>query len=322
MHANNKTQTGSGAEDTRRARKRATDRRAQRDHRQRRKAYVQQLEDSLRSLTEQHNTEERVQALLEENTRLRTEATGLRSKLSQIHSLSSNVNSTDNDSPHTRKEDSPNNEILQPVPRPEGGELQNASAQDHFESTGSDASLSNLDWNPTEPLSEPPVDFLLDTQNTENFPISDSDLFIDDTIQIACTLSSADVNIIPPLSMEEPNLALEIMNPLWNDTALNPMQTIPDFALHHKPNYLQFPRYCNPVGFADRAMSQFLKEAREEHMNSRFDESEPSMARLLSDPPQTILAFRLFHFINRAGSMPLHLFMGIFWVQYLVLRAS
>ncbi len=105
---------------------------------------------------------------------------------------------------------------------------------------------------------------------------------------------------------------------LLSESTLNNQITIP------RPNLeignFSFPRYCPPVGVADKSLQKFLDEARAEHLESRFDISEPSLSRLLSDPPQTTLAFRLFHFISSAGTMPLHLFMGVFWVQYLILR--
>ncbi len=59
----------------------------ERDHRQRRKACVKQLEGALQTMTEQHTTEERVQALLAENAKLREDKQRIYAKLQQIRAI-------------------------------------------------------------------------------------------------------------------------------------------------------------------------------------------------------------------------------------------
>lgn len=68
----------------RRARKRETDRRAQRDHRQRQKAYVRQLEEVVRDLNAQHSRDDRILALQTEKIRLQERCNLLSAKLERI----------------------------------------------------------------------------------------------------------------------------------------------------------------------------------------------------------------------------------------------
>lgn len=74
-------------EEDRRARKRATDRRAQRDHRLRRKAYVKQLEESVKSLSEKQSPEERIAALLEEQKALREKCNEMTIQLDRVRTI-------------------------------------------------------------------------------------------------------------------------------------------------------------------------------------------------------------------------------------------
>lgn len=71
-------------ETTRRARKRETDRRAQREHRQRQKAYVRQLEEVVKDLTAQQSPDDRVVALQAEKARLHARCNALSAKLERI----------------------------------------------------------------------------------------------------------------------------------------------------------------------------------------------------------------------------------------------
>lgn len=72
---------------SRRARKRATDRRAQQHHRQRRKAYVKQLEETVKELSDRHSSEERIAGLLEEQKRLRERCAKLTKLLDNVRTL-------------------------------------------------------------------------------------------------------------------------------------------------------------------------------------------------------------------------------------------
>jgi hypothetical protein len=68
----------------RKIRKRETDRRAQRGHRKRHKAYVQELENEIRTLKNQHTCDERVASLQRENERLRGLCNKLHSHLEKV----------------------------------------------------------------------------------------------------------------------------------------------------------------------------------------------------------------------------------------------
>ena len=85
--ANAANAADSSDRERRKARKRATDRKAQQGHRERREAYVKQLESSLRSLTEQHTADDRYRALHEENAALREQQSRLQARLRQIYTL-------------------------------------------------------------------------------------------------------------------------------------------------------------------------------------------------------------------------------------------
>lgn len=95
-------------EEHRKARKRATDRRAQRDHRLRRKAYVKHLEESVKSLTEQQSPEERIAALLDEQKQLREKCNDMTAQLERVRAIvSKNKDAVDDSSEHLQRLPSP-----------------------------------------------------------------------------------------------------------------------------------------------------------------------------------------------------------------------
>lgn len=77
----------SSGQSTRRARKRETDRRAQREHRQRQKDHVRQLEDTVKDSTAQHGHDDRIAALQAGNARLQEYCNALKAKLERIRSI-------------------------------------------------------------------------------------------------------------------------------------------------------------------------------------------------------------------------------------------
>lgn len=83
-----------------------------------------------------------------------------------------------------------------------------------------------------------------------------------------------------------------------------------------------FPRYGPSKCHADMQVLSMVEEARREHQLGRFDLSRPTLRRLISNLPVDCLSFRLFHYINGYGPVPLQNFLAIFWVQYLFLRVS
>jgi hypothetical protein len=236
----------------RRARKRATDRKAQKGHRERREAYVKQLESSIKTLTEQQTTDDRIKALLEENNILKEEQSRLRSRLRRVHSLTAacepNADGETNLESHMK---SPPLRATADVHGSEDGFGDIAAAQVFYETGGVYTNLADI---------------------------------------------SDDHQVVDPFDGLDGSQSIE---------------------------HISLPRYCQPIlGTADKILETFLEEALVEHRESRFDTSEPTLSSLLSDPPKTVLAFRLFNFISSADPMPLHIFLSVFWVQYLLLRVS
>lgn len=94
------------------------------------------------------------------------------------------------------------------------------------------------------------------------------------------------------------------------------------FTLQYTDFSPPFPRYCSPTSKSDTAFLEMIIEARREHLQGRFNISQPSLQRLLSGTPTDTLSFRLFNWLRGYGPMPLHLLVAIFWTQYLFLRVG
>ena len=88
------------------------------------------------------------------------------------------------------------------------------------------------------------------------------------------------------------------------------------------PTHPSFPKLSHAVGKWDEILLSMVDEARLQHRRGQFGTSEPSLRSLLSDKSTDILAYRLFHHISYYQSIPLHILLSIFWVQYLSLRVG
>lgn len=334
----------SSDKERRRARKRATDRKAQQSHRERREAYVKQLETSLRSLTEQHTADDRYKALHEENVSLREQRSRLQARLRQIYNLadiaipndlcavSGNDSAAGRDSGNspagTRDACGVGMETTSPI-------LADATQQEPGRGCeGGAATTENIplvrdmrdDLDGTQ-------DNLFDDLGAADFTLGDGVIFSELDLPQNCSLVLGAAH--PPQHDNHMPAQGDLPSPSWGSGlsfdrlvpearafACLPVSSRLGIGISCSSDIVSIPRYCPPVGIADKMLTNFLEEARLEHRNARFDTSEPSLSRLLSDPPHTVLAFRLFHFLSGARPMPLHIFMGIFWLQYLVLRAS
>jgi regulator of replication initiation timing len=318
----------------RRARKRATDRKAQKCHRERREAYVKQLESSIKTMTEQQTTDDRIKALLEENTILKEEQSRLRARLRRVHALTAvcEPNADGETNLESQTKSLPPRAIAG-VHESEDGFGGIATAQLFYEIEGVSANLADTS---DDHQFVDTFDGLDGSQPIEQ-SVSSNSLSIDEYFGTALSdvtagqhrKDSTHRQVDPVSTSSETTLVQQELSPsLWalmtsnvsDDSLLctNSQEVPHDPLLEH----VNLPRYCPPVGAADKMLETFLAEARAEHRESRFDTSEPTLSSLLSDPPKTVLAFRLFNFISGAGPMPLHIFLSVFWVQYLLLRAS
>jgi hypothetical protein len=320
----------------RRARKCATDRKAQKGHRERREAYVKQLESSIKTLTEQQTADDRIRALLEESNILKEEQSRLRARLRRVHSLTAacepNADGETNLESHMK---SPPLRATADVHGSEDGFGDIAAAQVFYETGGVSTNLADIS---DDHQVVDPFDGLDGSQSIEQ-SVNSNSLSIEEYFGTALSDFTAgqhrqdgnyrQVDVVPT-SSETALVPQELNLSLWALTTSNVSNdpllcTNPHSKAPHDPllEHISLPRYCQPVlGTADKILETFLEEARVEHRESRFDTSEPTLSSLLSDPPKTVLAFRLFNFISSAGPMPLHIFLSVFWVQYLLLRVS
>lgn len=336
----------SSDKERRRARKRATDRKAQQSHRERREAYVKQLETSLRSLTEQHTADDRYKALHDENAALREQQSRLQARLRQIYNLAniaipndpcavsgdnSLVGMDSGKSPAGTKDACDvGMETTSTILADATQQVPGGACEVEVATTENIASVGDM----RDDLAGTQKD-LFDELGDADFSLGDGDIFGElDLPQNSSLVLKA---VHPPQHDNGIPVQGDLTSSSWGSGACVLSDRLPSEAgafarlpLSHgmgaeiscSSDIVSIPRYCPPVGIADKLLTNFLEEARLEHRHARFDTSEPSLSRLLSDPPHTVLAFRLYHFLSGAGPMPLHIFMGIFWLQYLVLRAS
>jgi hypothetical protein len=92
----------------RRARKRATDRKSQRSHRERQRAYVRGLEETLESLRAASSNDQRVLSLLSEQEALRRRCAALESQLARIRTIASEGGDNSSTSPENDLHDATN----------------------------------------------------------------------------------------------------------------------------------------------------------------------------------------------------------------------
>lgn len=280
--------TGRTPSAARRARKRATDRRSQRNHRERQRAYVRSLETTVSALNNASNSDERVAALSAENETLRTQCQHLTMLLSRIRTIACEKATPTGllDQPPC----TPASRQREPTISNSG--LVNDDAQPVF-----DGILEPVEFNVSPPVAFPnrdnPHEPPLLEQMTESHSIQP------DVFPTLCSHQYSDLGSLVPSN-----------NILPMETPSRPC---------HSPG---LPDYAHPKSYADTLLHAMLDEAIAEYRAGRFDTAEPSLKRLLTHGPVDILSFRLFHYINQYGAMPMHWMLAIFWVQYLFLRVS
>ncbi|KAF2742824.1 hypothetical protein M011DRAFT_481294 [Sporormia fimetaria CBS 119925] len=269
---------------TRRERKRATDRKSQRNHRERQRAYIKDLERTVAALNSASTGDERLAALLAENEAFRKKCGALLSQLTRIRTIASETDPQ----PSTQISDT----------------AHQITTTEHQYAICADDGMRLL---------EAPGDELLpDTSNEhEQNPDRNEDIgtFMDNdlVLQVADCLDLPDaLQLLDSGPLLEPTAPLAA-HPFCEESAL--LAPCPSL-----------PRFSRPQGSADKTLQAMIEEARSEHEAGRFDTSTPSLKRLLSNAPADILSFRLFHYINSYGPMPMHWMLATFWVQYLYLR--
>ncbi|PGH14609.1 hypothetical protein AJ79_02944 [Helicocarpus griseus UAMH5409] len=292
-------------EQCRKARKRATDRRAQRDHRLRQKAYIKRLEESVRELSAQRTNDEVVNTLLAEQARLVAECSKLAAKLERVRVLVS---------PEDHGADVEIRRRFQSLvmrswwPRPKMKLCNHLPAQGrkvHEGFSGHEEHLypqqNGQDYHrlPSPDAPSLPRETATAQDDLPVIDMNDDDMGFLQYCRQENRVSLCDPNPSVPGSSE-------------NVPCPNPSSNL-DFGS-------SFSRYCAPSSRSDTVLLAMVDEARKEHEHGRFDTTEPSLHQLLSDPPRDTLSFRLFHHLCGYGAMPLHLLLSIFWTQYLVLR--
>jgi hypothetical protein len=304
--------SGSATMDDRRSRKRESDRKSQREHRERQKAYIRQLEESIKSLTSRQSAGERVALLFEEKKRLKERCDDLSSRLHRVRSILFNDQLTDQRVPtaDTCPSDTDANAAA-PRCREPSQDAHHAAVSPEStsgllmlldeQSSGTEAAMVDL-----FPPSLPGI-------SNEFLGVSSSE-----PAELSSVMNFGQDDLVATQDRTEVVQRLEeavasVPDPSWA------ICTARDSSDTTSTAHTQPPRYSPPLGTADRCLTAMLNEALCEHAMNNFDTSPPSLRNLLSNNPD-ILAFRLYHYITSYGSMPLHIFLGIFWVQYLILR--
>ncbi|KAJ2897646.1 hypothetical protein MKZ38_004511 [Zalerion maritima] len=305
-------------DDARRERKRATDRKSQRDHRERQKAYIRQLEDTVKTLRSDCTSDERVVALLAEQEKLQKANAQLTSQLDRVRTI---VSERPNDDCADKGKKS---SALVPASSDVVKHDSPASAEGNF--TGMKPIVGTSAFASFQgPLLLP-----------DHLHSGDIHQQLGLTMPTSITIGTE----IPGISSAEAMIASSVTGgastPMLNGPvpARAPVtlmshqnnpgmpQSIPTnlAAYSPLPGPATMPAYCEPVGAGDTHLLAMLNEARGEHRNGRFNPIPPTLRQILADKPYDILSFRLFHYLRAYGGMPLHLMLAIFWAQYTFLR--
>lgn len=323
-----------GRDEQRRARKRATDRKSQREHRERQRAYIQQLEETVRTLTETcaTNGNERAARLVKEQERLQDKCNRLESVLRRIKGMIGdefNTNAAgampDGESGLEQdKQDANELSIFVLGSEGQGGQGSSHDTEEHDPHSHGAIFGSSID---TPRLSAPALSHELDFFDLtgayshggmeSDFAAAGPSLCTDDEanqVDLVDDISAA----VHPSNFDLVPASLGTGSTIFSVGVNTPGFVIPmddDGPLH-----LSLPLQSPSNGPGHTMLASMLEEARQQNRCGKFDTSPPSLKRLLSDPPPDILCFRLFHYITSYGAMPLHLLLSIFWVQYLFLR--
>jgi hypothetical protein len=365
--------TESDKERTRRARKRITDRKSQQQHRQRQRAYVRELEETVQAYKQScaQNGSVDVATLLSENEQLRKRCQNLESLLAKINNLSSghgiiHFQATASSPDSTEQTASPETKSTQATSAHDHDHEPHSNAsqegQDHHFSglpgitQGPATASASTSPNPLSNMSLPL--FGEDTGESATsvasglrYPNTVSDnLFarapsvdVDDPAAPAGTREDENDAQLYPLQHElesQEGASIEAMDrflaSIVDGTAISldivpmslttrdpllsrlcgPQASVTDEAL----TYMVYPTTTAPSCQWDNFMQRVINEAKAQHSLGQFPTSAPTLRAVLSRQSSDVLASRLYHWLSSYLPMPLHMFLAIFWVQYLFLR--
>ncbi|OJJ01768.1 hypothetical protein ASPVEDRAFT_83296 [Aspergillus versicolor CBS 583.65] len=318
-------------EKLRRARKRATDRQSQRDHRERQRIYIRQLEETVQSYKDAFSGDgcNDVGALLKEQERLRTKCKSLEETLSRIGKMASSLQ--DSDHVYRSEQDARGSSTINPAQinaptsqSPAAGADYHAPGQLHEPQSGNDQELpaSSDAGRPVSDICKLPahgMDYFglccddaaaLDTTMPLVHQVDTAEVLNLNAGDAAVQLTDGPATSLPIVPASD----LSMGSPLGFEPAISAdLGWVP-------PTHPSPPKMSQGTGRWDEILLSMVDEARLQHVRGQFNADEPSLQSLLSDKSRDVLAYRLFHHICSDRSIPLHLMLSIFWVQYLLLR--
>lgn len=333
-------------DELRRARKRATDRKSQRQHRERQRTYIRQLEGTIEtlktSLAQSNNGQ--VSTLLEEQERLRARCKQLEAVILRIGGLASSVSEQKLDSKDADLEserhvgaDVPCAPLtVQQTPPPDDI----ISAFDGQSQALCNPPLSSLDRDshltPYAAVLEIPDP--VPTQELDFFDLSDCFpvASVDDGIDADPAQTDKAAADMPTLEVDGRQDSMErCIASILDGTAVS-LDVLPASIIRPSPLaaeqrahtsswgslpvHLSMPKVSNDMGPWDNIIMKMVNEARLQYRCGLFPVEEPSLRNVLSAQSTDVLASRLYHHICSYGPMPLHLLLSIFWIQYVLLR--
>lgn len=347
-------------DERRRARKRATDRNCQRQHRQRQRAYVRQLEETIQtfktSFAQSNNSE--VATLLKEQERLLARCQKLEATLLRISGLANSARGVETcppepapESPCLEKASDPSVAAAIQMNKP----MEETSASSGCSQTLCDPAFPSVDLDNDRPA--PSAETLrmpgsILSHSLDYFDLSDCFLELpkdhppDIHLQTQTSGTSAHIDLLTEVTSDGGNfgesnrdnslepgasgildgtaMSLDVlpMSLLSFDTPMNEMVTMRDnlSSWANSSTPPGFLRVSNDLGQWDKIIISMINEARLQRRLGQFPTNEPTLRSLLSHQSTDVLASRLYHHICSFGPIPLHLLLSIFWVQYLLLR--
>ncbi|CAG9948060.1 unnamed protein product [Clonostachys rosea f. rosea IK726] len=324
-------------EDARRARKRVTDRNSQRHHRERRRAYIKNLEETVQSYKQGCllNGNADTAALLSEIETLRAKCRRLESVVERIKDLSSCVDS----------------------PTPDAAGLTDPQQSESFQGDSNDNAPTNacsLHDDSTEIVNIetiaglfPPADSKVrasrhaDGERASSFP-EDLDLasFLADCadqglgetslLGVPANSGLGLVGTNEETPIKKFSSIQHIGSRLFRGPSMSPdlepaslgssacPSTGPDGRCHGVHSAL--PMLSQPKGVWDLIVRDIIQDARLHSSTLRNPSETLSLRSVLVGESTDVLASRLFYHITSFNPIPLHITLASFWVQYLYLR--
>ncbi|KAH7020711.1 uncharacterized protein B0I36DRAFT_387582 [Microdochium trichocladiopsis] len=280
--------------DSRRIRKRATDRKSQKKHRERQKSYIKQLEASLESLASCKDTDERMVTLLAARDQYKSRYEEAMSRINRMRDILCAADQAAGESSVMH--------LFDCSSMPSWLVTQPSSAGGGATPPGLEMNALDLVLTPATSLADD-VAMALPTilpnndnashngHDTTSIAHSLADMLTIDYYDNAGGYGSIQPSLGPTTFDNEPPPALRI--PVSLDGVIGDHE------------HICLPRYATPVGPGDRHITSMLIEASREHAAQAFDLTPPTLQRVLSSKAD-LLAFRLYNYIAAYGPMPMH----------------